>query len=186
MNHVREHRSLLASAEKRLLTKIAARLPPWVTSDGLSLLGLSAMVAGGLAFAYVGSARWSAPAVALALLINWFGDSLAGTLARIRRQERPRYGFYVDHVIDLVGTAALLVGMGASGQMRPVVAAAVLGAYFLVSAEAYLATHAAGISGCSAPASDPRSFASWLGPARFTSPDIHGSRSPECLTDCWT
>ena len=145
MNHVREHRSLLASAEKRLLTKIAARLPPWVTSDGLSLLGLSAMVAGGLAFAYVGSARWSAPAVALALLINWFGDSLAGTLARIRRQERPRYGFYVDHVIDLVGTAALLVGMGASGQMRPVVAAAVLGAYFLVSAEAYLATHAAGI-----------------------------------------
>ena len=59
MNHVREHRSLLASAEKRLLTKIAARLPPWVTADGLSLLGLSAMVAGGLAFAYVGSARWS-------------------------------------------------------------------------------------------------------------------------------
>jgi phosphatidylglycerophosphate synthase len=83
--------------------------------------------------------------VAVALLINWFGDSLDGTVARIRRQERPRYGFYVDHVIDLAGTAALLIGMGASGQMQPAVAAAVLAAYFLVSAEAYLATHAAGI-----------------------------------------
>jgi len=145
MNHVREHRSQLATAEKRLLMKIAARLPPWLTSDGLSLLGLSAMVAAGVAFAHIGRARWSAPAVAVALLINWFGDSLDGTVARIRRQERPRYGFYVDHVIDLAGTAALLIGMGASGQMQPAVAAAVLAAYFLVSAEAYLATHAAGI-----------------------------------------
>jgi phosphatidylglycerophosphate synthase len=145
MNHVREHRSLLAFPEERLLRTVATRLPPWVTSDGLSLLGLSAMAAAGFAFAHIGSARWSAPALTAALLINWFGDSLDGTVARIRNQERPRYGFYVDHVIDLVGTAALLIGMGASGQMRPMIAAAVLATYFLVSAETYLATHAAGV-----------------------------------------
>ncbi len=145
MDHTREHRSLLAAAERRLLIGIAARLPRWITSDHLSLLGLLSMPAAGLAFAELGATAWGAPALAAALLSNWFGDSLDGTLARVRDQQRPRYGYYVDHVIDLAGTAALLTGMGASGLMEPSIAIAVLAAYLLVSAEAYLATHTVGI-----------------------------------------
>jgi phosphatidylglycerophosphate synthase len=145
MDHTREHRSLLASAERRLLIGIAARLPRWLTSDHLSLLGLLSMPAAGLAFAELGATPWGAPALAVALLSNWFGDSLDGTLARVRDQQRPRYGYYVDHVIDLAGTAALIAGMGASGLMEPSIAIAVLAAYLLVSAETYLATHTVGI-----------------------------------------
>ena len=119
MDHTREHRSLLASAEKRLLVAIARRLPPWLSSDHLTLLGLVSMPAAGLAFSRIGTARWSATALALALAANWFGDSLDGTLARVRDQQRPRYGYYVDHVIDLAGAVAVLIGMGASGLMEP-------------------------------------------------------------------
>src|SRR4051812_23915382 len=145
MNHTREYRSPLAAAEKRLLVAMAARLPHWLSSDHLSGLGLAAMLAAGVAFARIGVTWWSAAPVAAALVANWLGDSLDGTVARVRRQERPRYGVYVDHVIDLAGTAALLAGMAASGRMSPPVALAVAAAFFLVSAEAYLATHAVGV-----------------------------------------
>ncbi len=145
MDHMREHRSLLASAEKQLLIAIARRLPPWVSSDHLTLIGLLSMPAAGLAFAAIRTTPWIAAAFVLALAANWFGDSLDGTLARVRRQARPRYGYYVDHVIDLAGTAALVSGMAASGLMHPPIAIALLAAYFLVSAETYLATHAVGV-----------------------------------------
>jgi archaetidylinositol phosphate synthase len=145
MDHIREHRSVLASAEKQLLIAIAGRLPAWIRSDHLTLLGLLAMPAAGLAFAAIPVTPWSAGLFAAALAVNWFGDSLDGTLARVRCQPRPRYGYYVDHVIDLAGTAALVGGMAASGLMSPTVALALLAAYFLVSAETYLATHSVGI-----------------------------------------
>jgi len=144
--HVRDHRSALAAAEKRLLVAIAHRLPPWVGSDHLSALGLLAMVGVGLSF-------WAAravPAVALPLVVlflalNWFGDSLDGTVARVRNRLRPRYGFYLDHVVDVVGTTCMLTGLALSGLMAPMVAAATLVAFLLVSAEAYLATSARGV-----------------------------------------
>jgi archaetidylinositol phosphate synthase len=145
MDHTREHHSLLASAEKRLLVAIARRLPHWLTSDHLTLLGLCSLGAAGLAFSEIAATPWAPPALTLALAANWFGDSLDGTLARVRGQQRPRYGYYVDHVIDLAGTAALLAGMGASGLMQPSIALTLLAAYLLVSAEAYLATHTVGI-----------------------------------------
>lgn len=144
MDHTRDHRSLLASAERRLLIAIAARLPRGLTSDHLTLLGLCSMTMAGVAFAAI-ETWWGAPALAAALLVNWFGDSLDGTVARVRNQQRPRYGYYVDHVIDLAGAAALLGGMGASGLIAPAIAIAVLSAYLLVSAETYLATHTVGV-----------------------------------------
>ena len=143
--HTREHRSLLASSERRLLIWIANRLPSWVTSDQLTLLGLLSMVAAGLAFATIHYSWLNVSAFILALAANWFGDSLDGTLARVRCQPRPRYGYYVDHVIDLVGTALLIGGMAASGLMTPAIALVLLAAYFLVSAEAFLATHTVGL-----------------------------------------
>jgi phosphatidylglycerophosphate synthase len=145
LDHIREHRSVLASAEKRLLIAVARRLPSWINSDHLTFLALASMVAAGLAFAAIPTTPWSALAFAAALVANWFGDSLDGTLARVRNQQRPRYGYYVDHVVDLAGTAALVAGMAASGLMAPAIAAAVVAAYVLVAAESFLATHSLGV-----------------------------------------
>ncbi len=140
--HDRQHGSLLAASEKRLLVWIAERLPSWVNSDHLSVLGLAAMLAAGLAFWAAGSNSLWLLGVVVALAINWFGDSLDGTLARVRNQQRPRYGFYVDHVIDLAGPLLLFGGMGVSSYMSATVASGLLVAYMMVSAESYLATHA--------------------------------------------
>src|SRR5688572_26931765 len=139
-DHVREHRSLLAAAEKRLLVRIATRLPARVNSDHLTALALAAMVLAGVGYAL---ARWDVRAlwiVVFALALNWFGDSLDGTVARVRRAERPRYGFYVDHVLDIVGITLLMAGLSSSGFMSPIVALSLLVAYLLVSSEVFLAT----------------------------------------------
>jgi phosphatidylglycerophosphate synthase len=137
---------MLAAAEKRLLIWIAMRLPRWINSDHLSALGLAAMAGAGISF-YVAQVDpvTGASLVVLCLLLNWFGDSLDGTVARVRNQQRPRYGYYVDHVIDLAGTALLFAGLAASGYMSPFIATLVVAAFFLVSAETYLATHARGV-----------------------------------------
>lgn len=143
--HRREHHSLLAAAEKRLLVAIAGRLPAWVTSDLLSGLGLASMGAAGASFALFRITPHAGWLVVVALVANWFGDSLDGTVARVRHHERPRYGFYVDHVIDLAGAVLLLSGLALSGLMSPVVALVLLVAFLLVSAETYLSTAAAGV-----------------------------------------
>jgi len=145
MTHVREHRSILAAAEKRLLVFIAERLPQSINSDHLTGLALAAIGMAGAAFA---AARWDRRAlwlVVIALTLNWFGDSLDGTLARVRRAERPRYGFYVDHVLDIAGTTLLLAGLACSPFMTPIVALSVLIAYLLVSGEVFLATAVRGV-----------------------------------------
>jgi archaetidylinositol phosphate synthase len=143
--HVRDNSSVTAHLEKRLLIWLANRLPARVHSDHLSALGLMSMAAAGFAFAAFPYTSWAAVGVVAALFANWFGDSLDGTVARVRGQQRPRYGFYVDHIIDLAGTTMLVAGMGCSGLMNPVVAAGVLVGYLLVTAESFLSTHAAGV-----------------------------------------
>ena len=140
--HVREQHSVLARLEKRVLVAMAQRLPSWVTPDHLSALALAAMLAAGSSFAALRLTRWAAIGVVASLAMNWFGDSLDGTLARVRRQERPRYGFYVDHASDLAGIAALFGGLACSTMMNPLVALALLATWLLVMAEAFLATHA--------------------------------------------
>ena len=140
----RIHRALTARAEKRVLIWLAERMPQWVNSDHLTVLGFAALVGCGFCYWYARYDRtWFLVAIAL-LAVNWFGDSLDGTLARVRNQQRPRYGFYVDHLCDAVGTLALVVGFAASGSMGWHVAAAVLVAYYLMSIEVYLATHTLG------------------------------------------
>ena len=140
--HERQHHSLLAAREKQLLIWIARRLPQAIGPDHLSALGLAAMAAAGVAFwASSFHPAWLFGVVA-ALGINWFGDSLDGTVARVRDQQRPRYGFYVDHVLDVTGAAFLFGGMALSSHMSTVVGLALLIAYLMVSAESYLATHA--------------------------------------------
>lgn len=167
--HVRQHTSVLAAGEKRLLIALAQRLPLSVTSDDLTAIGLAGMIAVGSGFALM---RWSpaagAATVIAGLLLNWFGDSLDGTVARVRRQERPQYGYYVDHVLDVAGAAVLFTGLGASGLMTPVTAAAVLAAFLLVSAESYLATHASGVFRLSAFGVGPTELRILLGAGAIT------------------
>src|SRR5262249_22227510 len=142
---LRDHRSLLADAERRLLVRLARSLPDWVNSDHLTAFGLASMLAAAIGFAAIRLSPWSAIAVVCSLAANWFGASLDGTLARVRSQQRPRYGFYIDHVIDIAGAAMLLVGIAASSAMHPVIVLALLAAFLLVAAETYLATQALGV-----------------------------------------
>ncbi len=136
----------MAGAERRALEWMARRLPEPITPDHLSALGLFSMACAGLAFAsFQWAERAAAAGVVAALFANWLGDSLDGTVARVRGMERPRYGYYVDHVIDLAGTAFLFAGIACSGLMSPLLAVVLLAAYLLVSAETYLATHATGV-----------------------------------------
>lgn len=143
--HSRQNHGLLAGLEKRTLIWIARRLPPAINSDHLSALGLAAMFSAGASFALFQATPWAAAGVIASLAANWFGDSLDGTVARVRNQQRPRYGYYVDHVIDLAGTFFLLTGLAYSGLMHPLIAAMVLCGYLLVSAETYLSTHTRGV-----------------------------------------
>src|SRR3954470_24335868 len=126
---VRLHTSLLAASEKRLLIWIAERLPRWINSDHLTFAGFAAMVGIGACFWAGGQALWL---VIPLLFLNWFGDSLDGTVARVRRCERPRYGYYVDHVLDAIGFAALFGGLILGGHMSPIAGLGFLAAYYLL------------------------------------------------------
>jgi archaetidylinositol phosphate synthase len=136
--------SLLAATEKRLLIWLAHRMPAWVNSDHLTLLGFVSLFLAGASYALARSNRLALLAVVVWLATNWFGDSLDGTLARVRNRQRPRYGFYVDHITDAFGTFFLLGGIALSGYMHPLVALGLLIAYFLLSIEVYLATYTIG------------------------------------------
>jgi archaetidylinositol phosphate synthase len=143
-NATRQLTSVLAPLEKRCLIWMAERMPARINSDHLSALALVAMFATGAAYAFARVTPWAFLFVIAGLALNWFGDSLDGTLARVRHHERPRYGFYVDHVIDAIGAAFLLGGLGLSGYMSPMVALALLAAYLLVCVEVFLRTYCIG------------------------------------------
>src|SRR5579884_1507826 len=135
----REHTSLTAAAEKRILLWIARRLPSFVNADHLTALAFASQLFAGLAYAH--AALW---AVNVCLFLNWFGDSLDGTLARVRNQQRPRYGFYVDHMADTVGALALMSGLACSGYLHWPVAAGLLICFYVLSIESYLAAYSLG------------------------------------------
>lgn len=137
--------SVLSPLEKRCLIWLAHRMPARVNSDHLTALALLAMVGAGLSYWWASTNPWAGLlAVNVCLAINWFGDSLDGTLARVRQHQRPRYGFYVDHIVDAFGILFLIAGMSVSGYMSPYVGLGLLVAYFLLSIEIYLATYALG------------------------------------------
>jgi len=137
----RVHGALTASVERRVLVWMAERMPGWVGSDGLTVLGLGAQIGAGVEYALARHHRWALGAVIACIVLNWFGDSMDGTLARVRGQQRPRYGFYVDHIVDVVGAVALMVGMGCSGMVHWWVAMAMLIAFLVLASESYLATY---------------------------------------------
>ena len=140
----REQNGVLAYAESQALRWMATRLPSFIHSDHLTSLGLLAMLAAGTAYACSGSNNLFLHVVNLCLLLNWVGDSLDGTLARYRNRLRPRYGFYVDHILDTFSMSFLFGGLALSGYMSPRVVAFVLIAYFMLCINVYLATYTLG------------------------------------------
>jgi putative flippase GtrA len=136
--------SLVAAAEKQALLWMAERTPAWVNSDHLTVLGFLGQIMGGVFYALAAGNKYYLLFVIGCLAINWVGDSLDGTLARVRRQQRPRYGFYVDHMVDSFGAVALMGGLALSGYMHPWIAAGLLIAFLMLSIQSYLATYTLG------------------------------------------
>jgi archaetidylinositol phosphate synthase len=145
MPETRSKQFVLAKPEALVLEWIARRLPARVMPDQLTVLGVLAAL--GIAAAYVlsnGDENWLWAASGL-LVVHWLGDSLDGTLARVRQSERPRYGYYLDHLVDAFATAAIGIGLGLSPYMQLAVGLGVAVAYLILSINTYLETHAFGV-----------------------------------------
>lgn len=143
-NAKRVQTSLLSGVEKKALIWMAERIPSFINSDHLTLVGLLAMLGAGAGYWLSGGNTAWLWMVNGMILLNWAGDSLDGTLARVRNRQRPRYGFYVDHVIDAVSAVLLLGGLALSGYMSAAVAVGLLVAFLLLAVESYLATYTLG------------------------------------------
>jgi phosphatidylglycerophosphate synthase len=141
---LRVQESWLALPEKRALIWLAERTPEAIGPDHLTALGLAAQIGAGAGYALASANRYALLGVIVCLAVNWLGDSLDGTLARVRQRQRPRYGFYVDHMVDSFGALALLGGLAWSGYMHPWIAIGLLIAFLMLSIQSYLATHALG------------------------------------------
>ena len=140
----RSSTGLLNSIERRVLVWLAHRIPAGVNSDHLTAIGIISMFVVGVCFAAANRFPWALFGVPLFLAFNWFGDSLDGTLARVRGHQRPRYGFYVDHILDTFGALFVFGGLAISNHMTPLIAAGFLIAYYILSIEIYLATYCVG------------------------------------------
>jgi phosphatidylglycerophosphate synthase len=138
----REESFLLAVPEKRLLRWLAAKLPRWVLPDDMTALGVLAAIAVAVAYQLSNDALgWLWVASAL-LVVQWVGDSLDGTLARVRGIERPTYGYYLDHLVDAIATAAIGIGLGLSPFMLLSVGTLIVVAYLILSINVYLESFA--------------------------------------------
>lgn len=134
----RIQQNLLARAERRLLNWLCARLPRWVTPDMLTSLALVAAAVIGASYALSNaSPYWLWVAVA-GYFVHWFGDSLDGSLARFRRIERPRYGYFIDHSCDGLAVLMILGGMGASPYVRVDIGLFALTSYLLLAVNTFL------------------------------------------------
>ena len=141
----RELKFFLAEPERRLLIAIAQRLAAGVTSNHLTALGVAGSVGAGCSYALSGhNPAWLLVA-SLMIAINWFGDSLDGTLARVRKAERPRYGYYLDHIVDAFSTAAVGIGIGLSPFASLTVALVLVIAYLALSINVYLESTVFGV-----------------------------------------
>ena len=136
--------SVVSNFERRTLVWLAQRTPACINSDHLTLLGFLSQCMAGVCYALAKFNPDFLMAGIVCLVLNWLGDSLDGTLARVRNQQRPRYGFYVDHIADTIGAFFLMGGMALSGYVQPAIAMGMLVAFLMLSIESYLATYTIG------------------------------------------
>ncbi|UCF20969.1 MAG: CDP-alcohol phosphatidyltransferase family protein [Gemmatimonadota bacterium] len=143
--HRREPRHLLRPFEAYALPRLAAALPKWVLPDHLTIVGITSALAIGVCYALSGQTVTYLWVANLLWIVNWFGDSLDGTLARFRHIERPRYGYYLDHITDMFAAAFVCVGLGFSPYLLISVALAILIGFYLMSINVYLETYVMGV-----------------------------------------
>lgn len=144
-SHIRENESLTANWEKKILLWLAERMPAWITPDILTTIGFIAAIMIFVSYLlsnYHPAFLWLA---SLGFIINWFGDSLDGTLARYRHIERPKFGYYVDHTIDAIGETLIICGLGISPYVSLNVALIALIGYFLLSIQTFISTYVVGV-----------------------------------------
>jgi len=143
-NAIRLQESFTSRAERKALAWLAAGLPSWMNSDHLTLIGFIAMILAGASYALVRTNRVGLILATFFLALNWFGDSLDGTLARLRNRQRPRYGFYVDHMVDTLGGFFLMGGLAISGIVDWRIGLGMFIAFLMLSVEVYLAAYTLG------------------------------------------
>jgi archaetidylinositol phosphate synthase len=183
---LRLQESFTAAAERRALAWLAERIPACVNSDHLTLLGLAAMFLAGASYALARTHRAGLLLATLCLALNWFGDSLDGTLARLRTCQRPRYGFYVDHMIDTFGGFFLMGGLALSGLIDWRIATGMFVAFLMLSVQSYLAAYALGQFQLSFAKFGPTEIRILLGAgnlALWLRPDLRAFGSPYRLFD---
>ena len=145
MTAPREMQFLLAGPEKRLLTALAGHVPRFIRSNHLTVLGTLGAVAAGTGYALSGlHAAWLWLAT-LGLAVNWLGDSLDGTLARVRQTQRPKYGYYLDHIVDAFSTTVIGLGIGLSPYVDVSIALGLVVAYLALSINVYLESTVFGV-----------------------------------------
>lgn len=137
--------SFLSEPERKALYWMAPRLPEWISPDMLTYFGFIGMVMVGAGYYFFEQAWWMMLVANLGLFINWLGDSLDGTLARVRNRQRPKYGYYLDHLIDAFGMIALCFGLAYSGLVSHPFVWIVLSLFFATSINTYLATQTVGV-----------------------------------------
>jgi phosphatidylglycerophosphate synthase len=140
----RIQQSLIAAAEERTLIRLALRTPAWINSDHLTAMGFVSQCLAGICYALARLNPDMLVVGIVCLALNWLGDSLDGTLARVRNRQRPRYGFYVDHISDTIAAFFLMGGLAVSRYVHPAIAFGMLIAFLMLSIEAYLATYTLG------------------------------------------
>jgi len=143
-NATRVQESITAGVERRVLLWLAGRVPDSISPDHLTMLGFAAQFLAGVSYALARWDKYFLLASTFFIAVNWLGDSLDGTLARCRNRLRPRYGFYVDHMVDTFGSVFLMSGLALSGFLHWQVAVGMLVAFLVLSVESYLATYTIG------------------------------------------
>ncbi len=133
--------SILNAAEKKVLVWLAERQPKWVTSDLLTFIGFLGAVIIAVGYALSGISINYLWLASFGFLVNWYGDSMDGTLARVRKQQRPKYGFFLDHNVDCINESIMFIGAGLSPLLDLNIAFLVLTAYLILSISVYINTH---------------------------------------------
>ncbi len=136
--------SILNAAEKKILVYLAERMPSWVTSDMLTFVGFlgSILIAAGYALSNL-NLNWMWLSC-FGLFVNWFGDSLDGSLARVRNTQRKTYGFFIDHNVDVINETIMFIGFGCSPMVNMSFAMLALVGYFMLSIYVYIDCHLKG------------------------------------------
>ncbi len=138
---VRIQTSLLNGLEKRLLVWMAERMPRWVSSDMMTAIGVQGALLCGVGFALTNYSIYWLWLSCIGLALNWFGDSLDGTIARVRQQQRPLYGYYIDHNMDTITEAMMFIGAGLSPLMNMGVALGCYAAYLAITVYVSINAH---------------------------------------------